>query len=421
MIILIDKITNKVVGVNSPATPLTISITVPDDFDLTKEIQEVDLEKPLIQKTDSEGNLLYKKPKFKTITIQRVVGQEETTEVTDKPVMETVQKTDIAGNPLYYEPIYEERLVRYEETTEVTDKPSYDYIVVGTDENGEPIYEQVQRVNENGEPLYLKPIYEKYIIDYVESTKKFDEDGTPLQPVLVQKQKLSVNGNPLYWKDIIEVEEQVIEDGYEEVPYEREVLEWETKEETITYTVPKEEIDPETGETITVYEEVQETKTVQVPKKYGEPYEPVMIDNLVTKTVTLKERPKEFTLEEVLIEKYKGLLEKELLADYILADCFLNEQDLDLTDPNHSANTGLALVQLLPYGQCKTKSITLEVPAKEFYLIEFDADEGVEIYLAGKKFTDNKVILTDNISTCTIKFVNTTDKPKMIRSYAIGY
>lgn len=146
---------------------------------------------------------------------------------------------------------------------------------------------------------------------------------------------------------------------------------------------------------------------------------PVMIADTVQKTVTFAENPTEFTVEEILQAKYQTLLESSTY-DYILADIFLNEEDIDLADPNHTANTGVAIMQLLPLGQAKTKSITLEAPAANFELLEFDAS-GVEVYLGGKKFVDGKLSLTSPIGSCTIKFVNTTDKPVDIKSYAIAY
>ena len=146
---------------------------------------------------------------------------------------------------------------------------------------------------------------------------------------------------------------------------------------------------------------------------------PVMVANMVQKTVTLAENPTEFTVEEILQAKYQTLLENSTY-DYILADMFLNEDDIDLDDENHSANTGVAIMQLLPNGQAKTKSITLEAPAANFELLEFDAP-GIEVYLSGKKFIDGKLTLTTPVASCTIKFVNTTDKPVDIKSYAIAY
>lgn len=146
---------------------------------------------------------------------------------------------------------------------------------------------------------------------------------------------------------------------------------------------------------------------------------PVMVDNMIQKTVTLSENPTEFTVEEILQAKYQTLLEGSTY-DYILADIFLDESDIDLADPNHTANTGVAILQLLPKGQAKTKAITLEVAAKTFELLEFEGP-GAEVYINDVKFIDNKATLSDSAEEITIKFVNTTDKPVDIKSYAIAY
>lgn len=269
MKIFIDKNTNKIIGLNLEDNIIQFAyiIEVPDDFDLTKEIQEVDTEKPLVQKTDSEGNLLYKD----NVVINEVTGEETYDEVTysRKPIE------------------FEERQVSY---------------------------------------------------------KTIDENG----------------------------------------------------------------------------QEITITNTVQVPVKWQD-LDPVLIDNIVTKTISIKERPQEFTLDEVVQAKCASLLEQHLLIEYIIADFLLNESDFDLQDPNHSANTGVGVLELLPNGQAKTKSITLEVLSKYFKLLELDADEGVEVYIAGSKFVNGEVTLNSEVSTCTIKFVNTTNKAKVVRSYAIGY
>lgn len=140
----------------------------------------------------------------------------------------------------------------------------------------------------------------------------------------------------------------------------------------------------------------------------------------VHRVVNFNDNPLEFSLEEIVNAKYKDILEASS-NDYIIADIFLDENDLDLSDPQHSANTGYGILQLLPYGQAVTKLINLEAPTTLFNLLEFDADPDVEIHINDVKFTENKATFTESISSYTIKFLNTTNKPKMVRSYAIGY
>jgi len=140
----------------------------------------------------------------------------------------------------------------------------------------------------------------------------------------------------------------------------------------------------------------------------------------VQRVVNFKENPHEFSLEEIVNAKYKDILEASS-NDYIIADIFLDENDLDLSDPQHSANTGYGILQLLPNGEAVTRLINLEAPATLFNLLEFDADSDVEIYINNIKFTENKATFTEPISSFTIKFLNTTNKPKMVRAYAIGY
>lgn len=138
-----------------------------------------------------------------------------------------------------------------------------------------------------------------------------------------------------------------------------------------------------------------------------------------TMAVSFQQNAILFTLQEVLQAKYQDILDNSNY-DYIIADMFLNEDDLDLTDINHSANTGVALVQLLPQGQVKTKDINLEVPSKDFELLE-GVLEGVDIYINDVKFINNKLSLVEDVGSVVIKFINTTDKFVNLKSYAIAY
>lgn len=147
--------------------------------------------------------------------------------------------------------------------------------------------------------------------------------------------------------------------------------------------------------------------------------EPVLVDNIVDKTITFAEDPTQFTAEEVLKSKYQKLLDRSSY-DFILADIFLNEEDIDLEDKDHSANTGVAIMELRPKGQAKTKSIKLEAAVKVFELLELDGP-GVDVYINDVKFVDGKAILSAAADEVVIKFKNTTDKPVNIKSYAIAY
>lgn len=189
-----------------------------------------------------------------------------------------------------------------------------------------------------------------------------------------------------------------------------------TESRTITKTEGKEVVNKWTDE-----ENVEHSETiiVQEPIEWID-NEPIMIPNIVNKIINFIDNPLEFTVEEIIHEKYKNMLE-ESTYDYILADIFLNKDDIDLNNKDHSANTGVAILQLLPNGQAITKEITLETSANIFNLLEFNADPGVDIYINDTKFTDNKAVSNAPLNSCIIKFVNTTNKSKMVKSYAVAY
>jgi len=184
----------------------------------------------------------------------------------------------------------------------------------------------------------------------------------------------------------------------------------------VTKTEPKEVINKWVDEKGA---EQSQTVTIQEPVEWYD-NEPVMIPNMVDTTVKYSTNPTEFTLDEILEAKYKTILENSQ-EDNILADMFLNESDLDLTNVNHKANTGVGILKLLPNGQAVTKSITLAKSTSTFTLLEFSTDKGVDIYINDTKFAGGTVTLASAVDNCTIKFVNTTNKLKNVKSYAIGY
>ena len=366
MQILINKQTNLVEGINSPSTPFNFSIDLDDSLNPTKTIEVQEGE---IQKTNELGQPLYKYEVYRTETKEVIVGQDEVLENTGVPVIIVVQKTDEQGNKLYLEPLY--------------------------DEAGE-------------------------VVDYVEVIQPKSEAGLDNEPIFIEVQKQSVKGKPLYYKDIIKVIEEKVLDHVEETTEDTIVTKWETVITKVPQVVGTETvIDEETKEEV----EVDKIGEVEVKSTYAKEFitlEPIKIPNMITKTYYLKSDFEKFTVEDILQAKYQFILD-ESQNDHILGDMFVNEDDLDLADEKHSANTGIALLQLLPKGQAKTKSIELVEPTKEFKLLDFVADDGVEIYLSGKRFVNGILTLPSPVSNCTIKFLNTTDKPKSIKSYAIGY
>lgn len=244
------------------------------------------------------------------------------------------------------------------------------------------------------------------------------------------KQKKNEEGLKLYKDNVTYV---INEDGeeieqYEEVTYKKKPVAYEDKEVTYTYeytegqTIPsnseivekeieKVTIDKETGEKIVTTEtikQVKETKTIQEVTEYEE-LDPVMIDNVIEEVITLADNPKKFTLGELLQYKQLDII-KQSTKQYTLADLFLNESDLDLTWQDHKANTGKAIVEILPLGQCKTKPINFGIITKEVEILDFKADEGVELEI---NYIDD--------TTIELVFNNTTNELKKVYSYILAY
>lgn len=296
-------------------TPISLQVQVPNDFSITKEVDELD---KLVQKENEDGEKIYLKEVFNIITEKIPKGYDETLEVTELPCIEIVQETDEDGNKLYVEYIY----------------------------------------NEEGKP-----------VDTMITTKSHNENGEENIPITKEVQKVSNNGNPLYLKPIFEIIEHKEFDHFEE-----------TTEETET---------------------------------------PCMVEVFKKVTKEINTNPESFTINEALAKVYLNMVDNSQY-DYIVADMFISEEDLDLE--KSYANTGVGVLQLPPKGYVVTKPIPLEQSSNTFKVVYLDPlPEGISMYINTKKVVNGEVTLANATSKLTIKFSNTTNKYLDIKSYTILY
>ena len=171
-------------------TSHSLVLTVEEDFNLDKIIN---IPTGKTQKLDENGEKIYLKECFRKEKIQILVCYEETTEVTDLPLMETIQKTNVSGEFLYLE------LLEDGDSFETT-KP-----VNELGEKNEPILEEVQRKTLKGLPLYSKPIYEEYEYDVLDHTEETTEVTNI--PVMI----------PTFTRSLVHLEEDIHLYTYEEV------------------------------------------------------------------------------------------------------------------------------------------------------------------------------------------------------------
>ena len=249
---------------------------------------------------------------------------------------------------------YEDVITGYDETIEVTDTPCMI---------------TVQEVDEEGNKLYTENIYDDLgeVVDTMTTTKAVNETGEENAPILKEVQKTSDNGNLIYLKPIIETIE------HKEFSHLEEVTE-------------------DTGV-------------------------PCMIEVFKKVTKELISSPECFHINEVLESVYLDTVDNSSY-DYIVADMFLDENDLDLE--KSFANTGVGILQLPPKGYAVTKPIQLEQASNLFKVIA-EVPSGISIYVNTKKVVDGVASLTNATSKITLKFTNTTDKYLDVKSYTILY
>ena len=163
----------------------SLVLPVEDDFNVSKT---VNIPSGEVQKTDENGDKLYLEAVYRTEEETIFVCNEETTEVTETPLMHFIQKTDVDGNPLFLEEIETETgdLDTFETTKEVSE--------VGV--KNEPIMIEVQQCTSNGLPIYLKEItevYERQILDHTEETTEVT--STPIMIPTYARTLVSTDSN----------------------------------------------------------------------------------------------------------------------------------------------------------------------------------------------------------------------------------
>ena len=168
------------------SAPSSISpyIEVPEDFSLTKSTE---IKVGTKQKADSEGNPLFLRDVYEIRTHEEIVGYTETIKpnVDGKPldpVYIKVQKTDEEGNDIYYK--VNDR-GETEETTEVTDYP---------------VMVEVHKTNSAGKKLYKNPV-----VQLVEERVKTGEEevtidtGRPVIVDILKEIEVSLLTDPQYF------------------------------------------------------------------------------------------------------------------------------------------------------------------------------------------------------------------------------
>lgn len=404
-------------GIRSMSNHMDIPIHVNDDINLTKTIQEYDRD---IQKLNQENQPIYLQNVYEEVINETIIGYEKVTEVTDTPCIEKVWKTNEEGFRLYYQNVYDENHeyiidvievtnhmqifsykdnIYYDESNDANDeqveKDNTDYIVEPQKyqipdkfEYNTPIYIDKHIEDENGNKLYIKPIKETRVD--IEVTKQI-ETTEPIQ-VFTYRAEINIERIKVMVSECNHICDEECGDGCIHV----------------------------CGETCEPIFEIQEIENIiQVPDKYEE-NEPLMIPTYKDITVDIFSRPEEFDITEVLEAIYS---EKMMKYNYsnIIADMFINEDDIDFTYKDHSANTGAFILTLLPMGKVKLKSIELESPASKFELLENNIPKDIDIYINNVKFVDGIAILPRKASKCTLRFENKSNKLLDVKSYAIMY
>ena len=403
-------------GSNVMTNHTDIIMSIDNNNNITKTIKEYDRD---VQKVNENDEPLYLQNVYKTVVTENILGYEKTTEITETPYIENVWKTNEDGFKLYSQRVYDENGEPTDEYLEVT---NHMQVFTYKEESWFEPTDEVIGEDEEGNPIY------KYIEHKYEVPDKYEYN----EPIYVDCHMEDEEGNKIYLKAITEIiEEEVISDVIETTS---PILVFSYKEEETTKIVTEmiarcnhvcgEECENECMHVCDefcepVFENKEVIEIIQVPDEYEE-NEPLMIPLYKDVVVDILSRPEEFTIIELLTHQY----EQELAGskyNHILADMFINEDDIDFEYEEHAANTGAFICCIHPQGKVKLKALPLEEPARIFELLNSEIPEGINIYINDMKLNNNRVMLPANTDSCVVKFENTTNKYLDVKSYCIAY
>ena len=308
-----------------------------------------------------------------------------------------VQKRNVDNNLLFKRQIGTELNEITNETMPIFEEIPFEFehiIEYEKDENDNNLY-----LDNEGNETILSTSTKNYIIQ------------KPYEPVFITKTKIEL-------VEEFNIETNEIELIEKEIEYQEQKID---DNENLIYKYPVEDIWIETIENGFYdynYEVILDNQLI-ILRDETFSYEPVMIEEEYDKLICLKENIYSFNINDIVNAKFNKIV-LNAGFEYAYVDEFVTEEDLDLNNPNHSANTGAKILELLPNGQCKTKTIILDVPAKEFVLY-LESDSGIKVELNEIPFVNDKVLLPIDTSEIVLTFKNETTNKANINAYALLY
>lgn len=238
-------------------------------------------------------------------------------------------------------------------------------------------------------------------------------------------QKTNDTEEPLYMDNIVKDANGNIT-SYDEVTTSQKVIAYTTQ--TFTYKVPdptqttKETVTNPDGTTSEVDVPVMDTisTTSQVPSAWKD-LDPVMIDEVIPKAVTLANSCTEFAASEVISGKIAAINNLNLRQVLFFSED-LNE-DAVLKGSSQGVHTGQGFIALDPGGFLQTDKIALSSAAEtlEVYL---ESQDSIEVSMSSDSTTfvavqNSTLSFTSEVQEIYLKFTNTASSRREIYAFGI--
>lgn len=156
----------------------------------------------------------------------------------------------------------------------------------------------------------------------------------------------------------------------------------------------------------------------EVTEKEKLEYSPYIAKEDKDEIVNIVEEPTYFTIDEVLFQKYRDMVNASNLT-YILAfHSATDTEDISLLDSEFMMVNAKGVV-LLPDNFIELR-VPLTHPTNKFRLLEL-SNNNLKVYLEGNLLTDSSIEFTGNLDKLIVTVKNETNQVQVLQSVALGH
>lgn len=156
----------------------------------------------------------------------------------------------------------------------------------------------------------------------------------------------------------------------------------------------------------------------EVTSKEKIEYDPYIAKEDRDEIVAIKDEPAQFTIEEVLHQKYLDMVNASNLTYIIAFHSATDSEDILVFDSEFMMVNAKGAI--LRPGEFISIHVPLSVPTNKFRLLELSNNK-LQVYLSGNVMTDIVFEFTGKLDNVTIMVKNNTSEIQSLQSFALGH